>query len=75
MFYLARTYSTVGNHSEAFRFYKMLSQKSKWDQETYHGMVMMAEEGRRLGLPWQERYGLPSSRSQSQSETRHAIVY
>lgn len=56
MFYIARTYSTVGNHSEAFRYYEMLSNKSRWDEEVYHAQVMMAEEGRRMGMPWERRH-------------------
>ena len=56
MFYLARTNSGINNHTEAFKYYSMLSERSKWDEEIYHGMVMKAIESKFLeGFDWRER--------------------
>ena len=48
LYYLARTYGGVGNHSAAFHYYDLLAKRAEWDEEKYHGMVMKAIEARSL---------------------------
>ena len=60
IYYLARTNSGVGNHSQAYYYYDLLAKRSKWDEEVYHGMVMRALETKHLSSPpesftWQHR--------------------
>lgn len=55
IYYLARTNSGINNHSEAYRYYDLLSKRSKWDEEIYHGMVMKALESKYLDVHWHER--------------------
>jgi glycosyltransferase involved in cell wall biosynthesis len=55
IYYLARTNSGINNHSEAYRYYDMLSRRSKWDEEIYHGMVMKALESKFLDTHWHDR--------------------
>ena len=56
MFYLARTYEIVKNYTAAYGMYQHLAEVAKWDEERYHGRMMMAEVGKRLNQSWQERY-------------------
>lgn len=55
IYYLARTNAGINNHSEAYRYYDMLSKRSNWDEEIYHGMVMKAIESKFLDVHWHER--------------------
>ena len=58
IYYLARTNSGINNHSQAFYYYDLLAQRSKWDEEIYHAMVMKALESKHLGVHWHERQTL-----------------
>eukprot|EP00455_Lapot_gusevi_P046749 TRINITY_DN6200_c0_g1_i3.p1 TRINITY_DN6200_c0_g1~~TRINITY_DN6200_c0_g1_i3.p1 ORF type:complete len:632 (-),score=89.95 TRINITY_DN6200_c0_g1_i3:145-1827(-) len=54
LFYVARTYSTVGNHTAALDAYRRLSEASSWDEEIYEGKFASAEEMKFLDRPWAE---------------------
>jgi glycosyltransferase involved in cell wall biosynthesis len=56
IYYLARTNSGIDNHTAAFYYYDLLAQRSKWDEEVYHGMVMKALESKLIPtIGWQQR--------------------
>jgi len=59
IYYLARTNAGIGNHSEAFKYYDMLSKVSTWDEERYHGMVQRALMTKHLpNFDWRERQSM-----------------
>lgn len=59
IYYLARTNSGVNNHSQAYYYYDLLSKRSQWDEEIYHGMLMKAIETKYLPeFSWRDRQSL-----------------